>query len=54
MPEILISQIDYVTVIAFVTAQTGQSLHLPAIKFTQEESCLEFAFPEHNKQSRPT
>ena len=40
--------------IALVSAQRGQSLHMLDIQFMKERNTFfEFAFPEHIKQSRP-
>ena len=43
-----------VILVALVTAQRGQSLHMLDIPFMkQDESMFEFLLPEHVKQSRP-
>jgi len=40
--------------IALVSAQRGQSLHMLDIQFMKEgDNFFEFALPEHIKQSRP-
>ena len=43
-----------IMLVAFVTAQRGQSVHMLDIEFmTEFPDCFEFTLPEHVKQSRP-